>query len=102
MNETLTDPLTGYGAVALGLTFAGSLAGLVRAYIAHRTRLQVEREASARTATRMAGLIGLSGTHHVSVRFAEKDRDGHRVVALGGCDMAIGDVQVGKEREAAG
>lgn len=61
MNETLTDPLTGYGAVALGLTFAGSLAGLVRAYIAHRTRLQVEREASARTATRMAGLIGLSG-----------------------------------------
>ncbi|MCY1142747.1 hypothetical protein OWR29_32535 [Actinoplanes sp. Pm04-4] len=78
MDESMIGPL------ALAVTFAGAAAGLVRAYIAHRTRWQAEREASARAAARMNGLMGLAGTHHDVVRIVERDRDGHREVELGG------------------
>lgn len=83
MDGTLVEPLSAYEAVALAIAFGGAAAGLVRAYIAHRTRLQAEREASARAAARMTGLMGLAGTHHEVVRIVERDRDGHREVELG-------------------
>lgn len=77
-----------YGLAALVLALAGTAAGLARAYLAHRTRLAIEREASARTAARMTGLIGLIGTRHEVVRFVEHDRDGDREVELGGFGSA--------------
>jgi hypothetical protein len=66
------------------LVTVGAVAGLLRACVAHRTRMQVEREASARAATRGTALLGLAGTHHDAVRIVEHDRDGRREVELGG------------------
>ncbi len=91
MNEALPEPLSGYGVMALALTIAGTAAGLVRAYVAHRTRLHEEREASTRTAARLAGLVELAAADREVVRIVEHDRDGHREVELGsrvvpGCD----------------
>ena len=80
MNEALIDPLSGYAGVTLALAFAGTTAGVVRAFITHRTRLNDEREASTRAATRMASVIG---ARHDFVRFVERDRDGQREVELG-------------------
>ncbi|MFI7081298.1 hypothetical protein ACIBO1_28750 [Micromonospora sp. NPDC049903] len=93
MNETLPESLSAYGAIALALTAAGTAAGMVRAYVAHRTRLHEEREASTRTATRLAGLVELAAADREVVRIVERDRDGHREVQLGsrvmlGCDDA--------------
>jgi hypothetical protein len=88
MNEALIDPLSGYAGVTLALAFAGTAAGVVRAFITHRTRLSEEREASVRAATRIAVVIG---AHHDSVRFVEQDRDGHREVELAGHDLTIRD-----------
>src|SRR3954447_7269780 len=88
MNEALIDPLDGYAGVTLALAFAGTAAGVLRAFITHRTRLNDEREASVRAATRMAAVIG---AHHDFVRFVERDRDGHREVELGGHGTVIRD-----------
>ncbi|TCB94465.1 hypothetical protein E0H26_21375 [Micromonospora zingiberis] len=93
MNETLPEPLSGYGVMAMALTIAGAVAGLVRAYVAHRTRLHEEREASTRNAARLAGLVELAAADREVVRIVESDRDGHREVELGsrmmlGCDEA--------------
>ena len=66
------------------LVIVGAVAGLLRACVAHRTRMQVEREASARAATRGKALLGLAGSHHNAVRIVEHDRDGRREVELGG------------------
>ncbi|WP_236030687.1 hypothetical protein [Paractinoplanes lichenicola] len=55
----LTESLSDYGTVALALGLAG-------------------------TATRMTELMRLAATRHDSVRITERDRDGHRVVELGG------------------
>jgi hypothetical protein len=57
------------------------LSGLVRAWIRHRTRVHVERERSARTAARAAGLARLARRHE-TVLIDEKDQDGHRVVQM--------------------
>ncbi|MFJ8579037.1 hypothetical protein [Micromonospora sp. NPDC093277] len=84
MNEALPDPLSGYEVMAAALAVAGTTAGLVRAYVAHRTRLHEEREASTRTAARVTGLIRLAEADHDVVRIVERDRDGHREVELGG------------------
>lgn len=84
MNEALVEPLSGYGVMALALAIAGTTAGLVRAYVAHRTRLHEEREASTRTAARVTGLIRLAEADHHVVRITEHDRDGRREVELGG------------------
>ncbi|WP_433117974.1 hypothetical protein [Micromonospora sp. CA-246542] len=70
-------------AVVLGLV-AGAVIGLVRAYLRHRTRLHAERELSARTAARAAGLITLVSGRHENITVDERDRDGHRVVELRG------------------
>ena len=83
MYKELLDPLSDYGAVTLIVAAAGAVAGLVRAYIAYRTRLHEEREASARAASRVIGLVGLAKTRHDIVRIVERDRDGHREVELG-------------------
>ncbi|WP_238432571.1 hypothetical protein [Micromonospora tarensis] len=69
--------------MVLGLV-AGVAIGLVRAYLRHRTRVQAERELSARTATRAAGLISLVNGRHENIKVDERDRDGHRVVELRG------------------
>jgi hypothetical protein len=66
-------------AVAGGL----GVSGLVRAWIRHRTRLHTERERSARTAARAAGLARLARGRG-TVRIDERDQDGHRVVELRG------------------
>jgi len=66
-------------AVAGGL----GVSGLVRAWIRHRTRLQLERERSVRTAARAAGLARLA-RRQGTVRIDEQDQDGHRVVELRG------------------
>jgi hypothetical protein len=79
MSETLSH----YGGAALVLTLAGAVVGLLRVYIAHSTRLRVEREASARAVARGTVLVGLAGTHHDAIRIVESDRDGHREVELG-------------------
>jgi hypothetical protein len=71
-----------YGAVVLVVAM-GSLIGLARAFIAHRTRLHAEREASARIAARASGLMGLAERHRGAVRIVERDRDGHREVEFG-------------------
>jgi hypothetical protein len=59
------------------------LSGLVRAWIRHRTRLQVERERSARAVARATGLARLARRHE-TVLIDEKDQDGHRVVEMRG------------------
>jgi len=59
------------------------LSGLVRAWIRHRTRLQVERERSARAVARAMGLVRIARRHE-TVLIDEKDRDGHRVVEMRG------------------
>jgi hypothetical protein len=59
------------------------ISGLVRAWIRHRTRLHMERERSARAATRAAGLARLARGRGI-VRIDEQDQDGHRVVELRG------------------
>ncbi|MET8525598.1 hypothetical protein [Micromonospora sp. NPDC005172] len=84
MNETLVAPLSGYGMLALTLAIAGPVAGLVRAYLAYRTRLHEEREASRRTVARMAGLAGIAQSGGRVVRIVERDRDGQREVDLDG------------------
>jgi len=90
MNEALMDPLSDYGLVTLVLAVAGTTAGLVRTYIAHRTRLCEEREASTRAAARATGLVGLAEAGHDIVRIVERDRDGQREVELGGRDKMVG------------
>ncbi|WP_405430267.1 hypothetical protein [Micromonospora sp. NBC_00617] len=97
MNETLAAPLSGYGVLALALAVAGPVAGLVRAYLAYRTRLHEEREASRRAATRMAGLTDLAEAGRHVVRIVERDRDGQREVDLDGC----GGVRCASHREVA-
>ncbi|MEU1602503.1 hypothetical protein [Micromonospora matsumotoense] len=87
MNEALAETLSGPEVMAATLAVAGTAAGLIRAYVAHRTRLQEEREASTRTAARMTGLIRLAATGHDVVRIVERDRDGHREVELGVCGV---------------
>jgi hypothetical protein len=59
------------------------LSGLVRAWIRHRTRLQVERERSARAVARATGLARIARRHE-TVLIDEKDQDGHRVVEMRG------------------
>lgn len=59
------------------------LNGLVRAWIRHRTRLQVERERSTRAVARAAGLARIARRHE-TVLIDEKDQDGHRVVQMRG------------------
>jgi len=88
MNEALIDPLSGYAGVTLALACAGTAAGVARAFIKHRTRLNDEREASVRAASRMAAVIG---ARHDFVRFVQSDRDGRREVELGRHEMALRD-----------
>lgn len=88
MNEALIDPLGGYAGVTLALALAGAAAGVVRAFITHRTRLNDQREASARAVTRIAAVIG---ARQDFVRFVESDRDGQRAVELGRHEMALRD-----------
>jgi hypothetical protein len=59
------------------------LNGLVRAWIRHRTRLQVERQRSARAVARATGLARIARRHD-TVLIDEKDQDGHRVVRMRG------------------
>ncbi|MBM7083405.1 hypothetical protein ACN267_23450 [Micromonospora sp. WMMD734] len=87
MNEALAEMFSGSEAMAAALVVAGTAAGLIRACVTHRTRLQEEREASTRTAARMSGLVRLAATGHDLVRIVERDRDGHREVELGACGV---------------
>ncbi|MEU8220451.1 hypothetical protein AB0C47_32310 [Micromonospora taraxaci] len=88
MNETLATAISDHGALALVLAIAATTAGLVRAYVSHRTRLHEEREASTRTAARAIWLTRLAEADHDVVRIVERDRDGHREVELGSLDSA--------------
>ncbi|GLW32999.1 hypothetical protein Areg01_59370 [Actinoplanes regularis] len=90
MGEMAMGPFFDYGAMALILAAAGVVAGLVRTYIAHRTRLHAEREASVRAAARSTGLMGLAERHRGAIRIVESDRDGHREVEFGGHEPMIG------------
>jgi hypothetical protein len=76
--------------MVLALAAAGTIAGLVRAYIAHRTRMHAEREASMRTAARATGLMGLAERHRGALRIVERDRDGHREVEFGNRESLVG------------
>jgi hypothetical protein len=81
VGEMMAGLVSDYG--AMGLALAGAITGLVRAYIAHRTRWHAEREASARVAARATGLLGLAERHRGVLRIVERDRDGHREVEFG-------------------
>jgi hypothetical protein len=74
-------------AAMVGLVGGLGLGGLLRGYIRHRTRMQSEREWSARTQARTTGLIRLAGGAQADVRIDERDRDGHRVVELRGLEL---------------
>jgi hypothetical protein len=89
VGEMMTGPVSDYGAMGLVLA-AGAITGLVRAFIAHRTRLHAEREASARVAARATGLMGLAERHCGVLRIVERDRDGHREVEFGSRESMIG------------
>ncbi|KIR64725.1 MULTISPECIES: hypothetical protein [Micromonospora] len=84
MNEALAEPLTGYQVMAVAVTVAGVLAGLARACVAYRARIQQEREVTTRTTARVTWLTRLAEADHDVVRIVERDRDGHREVELGG------------------
>ncbi|GIF27151.1 hypothetical protein [Actinoplanes utahensis] len=87
----MAGPPSDYGALIIAMVVAaGVLAGLIRAYLAHRTRLHAEREASARVAARATGLMGLAERHRGVVRIVERDRDGHREVEFGGREPLLG------------
>lgn len=79
MEHISEELLSAAVAVAGGL----GISGLVRAWIRHRTKLQLERERSVRTAARAAGLARLA-RRQGTVRIDEQDGDGHRVVELHG------------------
>ena len=81
MEQISGELLGGVAALIGGL----GVSGLVRAWICHRTRLQVERERSARTVARAAGLARIS-RRDGTVLIDEKDQDGHRVVEMRGPD----------------
>ncbi|MDI5941102.1 MULTISPECIES: hypothetical protein [unclassified Micromonospora] len=84
MNEALAEPLTGFQVMAVAVTVAGVLAGLVRACVAYRARIQQERELTTRTTARVTWLTRLAEADHDVVRIVERDRDGHREVELSG------------------
>ncbi|MDG4807970.1 hypothetical protein O7634_14535 [Micromonospora sp. WMMD1120] len=84
MNDHLRGLLPDGSIVMLVGMVAGVVIGLVRAYLRHRTRIHAERELSARTAARAAGLITLVSGRHENIKIDERDRDGHRVVELRG------------------
>ncbi|MBB5829367.1 hypothetical protein ACGFI4_20975 [Micromonospora carbonacea] len=84
MNEALAEPLTGFQVMAVAVTVAGVVAGLVRACVAYRARIQQERELTTRTTARVTWLVRLAEADHEVVRIVERDRDGHREVELGG------------------
>jgi hypothetical protein len=86
MIDLQTGLLPGNGVVVAVVGLVGGLGvgGLLRAYIQHRTRLQVERERSARTLARARSLYWLAGDRHDDLRIDERDRDGRRVVELRG------------------
>ncbi|MDG4803764.1 hypothetical protein [Micromonospora sp. WMMD980] len=79
-------------ALAVAVAVAGVVGGLVRGYVAHRARIQEEREATTRTAARVTWLIRLAEADHDLVRIVERDRDGHREVELGGRGLPKSDV----------
>lgn len=88
MNEALAEPLTGFQVMAVAVAVAGVVAGLVRACVAYRARIQEEREVTTRTTARVAWLARLAEADHDVVRIVERDRDGHREVELGGRGLA--------------
>ncbi|GAA3773134.1 hypothetical protein GCM10022225_70860 [Plantactinospora mayteni] len=83
MSEVLGGLSTG-SSVAVLVGLIGGLGLLVRGFLRYRSRVQAEREWSARTRARTMGLIRLVGGHSADVRIDERDRDGHRVVELRG------------------
>ncbi|MEV8504672.1 hypothetical protein AB0368_07570 [Actinoplanes sp. NPDC051475] len=79
MDHISAELLSAAVAVGGGL----GISGPVRAWIRHRTRVHLERERSARTAARAAGLARLARSRG-TVRIDEQDQDGRRVVELHG------------------
>jgi len=75
--------------VAMILAGVAAVAGFLRSYLRHRTRLAMEREVSARTRARAAGLIHLAGGAHTELTIIERDRDGdRRITTRRGADDA--------------
>lgn len=90
MGGMMAGPLSDYGAMAIVVAAMGVMAGLARAYLAHRTRLHAEREASARVEARANGLMRLAERRQGAVRIVEHDRDGHREVEFGNREQFLG------------
>ena len=55
---------------------------LLRAYLAQRMLLQLERQRAKREAKRSRGLVRLVGDRRATVRIVERDSDGFRVIAV--------------------
>lgn len=60
----------------------GVMGGLLRVVL--RQRAGLERERSARSAARMAGIVKITHRPHARVRVTERDRDGERIIEVGG------------------
>jgi hypothetical protein len=71
------------GWVAAGAGLLAAAAGIWRTQLRQRTRVQMERERSARSIARSAELVRIVQLTQGAVRVVEQDRDGRRLVEIG-------------------
>jgi hypothetical protein len=72
------------GAGLLGTAAAAvKVDSLLRTYLRQRTYVQLERERSARSIVRAAGLTRILHQPRATVRMVERDVDGERLIEIG-------------------
>lgn len=78
------DAWVAAGAGLLGTAAAAiNASSLLRAYLRQRGQVQLERERSARSIARTAGLTRAVRQPHATVRMVERDSDGERLIEIG-------------------
>jgi hypothetical protein len=77
------DEVGGWLAAAAAVLAVGVGADrLLRAYLAQRTLLQLERQRAKREAKQRKGLVRLVGDRGATVRIIERDADGFRMIEV--------------------
>lgn len=62
---------------------AANLGRLLQATLRQRAKVELERERSARSIARTAGLTRMLRQPHATVRVVERDSDGERLIEIG-------------------
>lgn len=69
-------------AVAVAVAMVAGADRLLRAYLAQRTLLKLERQRAKRESGRRKGLVRLVGGRRATVRIVERDADGFRMIEV--------------------